>query len=182
VDLLEGKADPEGKIPPPSLTKGTVPVVYTATTPTELIVTEGAPKFVAVTGTALEYAENTTGHVFKHTSENKLYAAHIPQTATVSRQDAKLNPPRFDGDPVFKSLEGTSLEYVINTATPIIRVDDKSFYAVENGVWFKAASLNGPWSVADSVPAAIYPRHPSLATRHLPLVTLSFTGLSGLPS
>ena len=195
----------------PRSPKEPVPVVFIATTPTELIVTEGAPKFEAVTGTALQYAENTTGHVFRHTQESKLYvlisgrwfrsasaqgpwefvpggklpedfykipddspkenvkasipgtpqaleaviAAHVPQTATVSR-DAKLNPPRFDGDPQFKPLEGTSLEYVINTATPIIRVDATTLYAVENGVWFKAASLNGPWSVADSVPAAIY--------------------------
>ncbi|RPJ83699.1 MAG: autotransporter [Acidobacteria bacterium] len=226
VDLLEGKADPEGKIPPPSLTKGAVPVVHTAITPTELIVTEGAPKFVAVTGTALEYAENTTGHVFTHTSENKLYvlisgrwfrssstqgpwefvpggklpadfskipddspkenvkasipgtaqaleaviAAHIPQTATVNRQDAKMNPPRFDGDPQFKPLEGTFLEYVANTATPIIKVDAGTFYAVENGVWFKAASLDGPWSVADSIPAAIYTIPPSAPLHYVTYV------------
>ncbi len=217
VDLLEGKADPKRKIAPPSLAKGPVPVVYIATTPTELIVTEGAPKFVPIPGTALTYAENTTGHVFKHTQENKLYilisgrwfrsasakgpwefvpggklppdfsnipddspkenvkasipgtpqaleaviAAHIPQTATVSRKDAKLNPVRFDGDPQFKPLEGTPLQYVVNTATPIIRVDATTFYAVENGVWFKAGSVKGPWTVADSVPGVIYTIPPS---------------------
>jgi hypothetical protein len=216
VDLLEGKADPESNLPPPSLKKS-VPVVYIATTPTELIVTDGEPKFEPIPGTALSYAENTTGHIFKDASDGKIYvlisgrwfssastkgpwefvpggklpadfskipddspkenvkasipgtqqameaviAANIPQTATVSRSEVKLNPPQFDGEPQFKKLEGTSLQYVINTATPIIRVDAKNFFAVENGVWFKAESIKGPWIVADSVPSDIYSIPPS---------------------
>ena len=35
-------------------------------------------------------------------------------------------------------------------------MDAKSWYAVENGVWFTATSVRGPWVVATSVPAAIY--------------------------
>jgi len=217
VDLLEGKADPESKLPPASLSKKPVPVIHIATTPTELIVTEGEPKFVPIPGTALSYAENTTGHLFKDTRESKLYvlisgrwfcsasaqgswefvpggklpedfskipddspkenvkasipgtqqaleaviAAHIPQTATVSRTEVQLNPPQFDGEPQFKPLEGTSLQYVINTATPIIQLDAKTFYAVENGIWFRASSVKGPWIVADSVPGVIYTIPPS---------------------
>jgi hypothetical protein len=226
VDLLQGKADPESQQPPPSLAKGPLPVVYVVTTPTELIVTEGTPKFVQIPGTSLTYAENTTGHIFKHTGENKLYflisgrwfrsasakgpwefvkggnlppdfknipddspkenvkacvpdtqqaleaviAANIPQTATVSRKEAKINPPRFDGEPQFKALEGTSLQYAANTATPIIQVDANTFYAVENGVWFKAASVQGPWIVADSVPAEIYAIPPSAPLHYVSYV------------
>lgn len=73
VDLLEGKADPESKLPPASLSQKPVPVIHIATTPTELIVTQGEPKFVSIPGTTLAYAENTTGHLFKDTVENKLY-------------------------------------------------------------------------------------------------------------
>ncbi len=212
VDLLEGKADPESKIPPPSLAKGPVPAVHVVSTPTELVVTEGEPKFVDIPGTALSYVENTTGHIFRHSGENRLYflisgrwfrsdssrgpwefvpggklppdfknipddspkenvkacvpdtrqaleaviAANIPQTATVKRAEVKLNPPQFDGPPQLKPLEGTSLQYAANTATPIIRVDSDTFYAVENGVWYRSISVNGPWSVADSVPGVIY--------------------------
>ena len=99
-------------------------------------------------------------------------AAHIPQTATVSRRDVKLNPPQFDGEPQFKPLEGTSLEYVANTATPIIRVDANTFYAVENGVWFKAAAVKGPWIVADSVPGVIYTIPPSAPLHYVTYVKI----------
>ena len=217
VDLLEGKPDPESNLPKPSLAKGPVPQIHVATTATELIVTEGEPKFVPIAGTSLAYAENTTGHIFRHTTENKVYvlisgrwfrsasfkgpwefvpgghlpsdfpnipddspkenvkasipgthqaleaviASHIPQTATVSRREIKLNPPQFDGDPQLKPLEGTSLQYVVNTGTPIVTADAKIYYAVENGVWFKSSSLQGPWIVADSIPDAIYGIPPS---------------------
>ncbi len=62
-------------------------------------------------------------------------AATIPQTATVS---------------------GTSLNYAVNTATPVIEVDSSNFYAVSNGVWFVAGSALGPWTVATAVPGIIY--------------------------
>ena len=45
---------------------------------------------------------------------------------------------------------------MINTATPIVRVAGKSVYALENGVWFTAASIDGPWRVATSLPNEIY--------------------------
>jgi hypothetical protein len=228
VDLLEGKADPESNLKPPSLSNKPVPVIYIVTTPTELIVTEGSPKFVSIPGTSLAYAENTTGNVFKDTRENKLYilvsgrwfrsattngpwefvpggklpsdfskipddnpkenakasvpgtqqaleaviAAHIPQTATVSRNDIKINPPQFDGEPQFKPLEGTPLQYVVNTGTPIIHSGANEFYAVENGVWFKAESVKGPWIVADYVPGVIYTIPPSAPLHYVTYVKI----------
>ncbi len=212
VDLLEGKADPEKKVEKPSLKKKPVPVVYISTTPAELIVTDGDPRYVPIEGTSLSYAENTTGNLFKHATEQKTYilisgrwfrsaspegtwefvpggklppdfakipddspkenvkasvpgtaqameaviANSIPQMATVNRKSAKINPPKFDGEPVFKPIEGISLQYAANTATPIIQADDRAYYAVENGVWFKSSSIKGPWEVADSVPTVIY--------------------------
>src|SRR5678815_5615193 len=54
------------------------------------------------------------------------------------------------------SIEGTPLQFVANSATPIIKVDEKSWYACQNGVWYVATSVKGPWYVADSVPAVIY--------------------------
>ena len=217
VDLLEGKADPEAKVEKPSLAKGPVPVVHVVTSPTELIVTEGDPKYVPIAGTALAFVENTTGNLFKHTAEQKIYvlisgrwfrsasmdgpwefvpggklppdfsripddspkenakasvpgtpqaieaviASNIPQMATVNRKSAKLNPPQFDGEPVFKPVDGTSLQYAVNTATPIMKVNDAAYYAVENGVWFKSSSVKGAWVVADSVPPAVYGIPPS---------------------
>jgi hypothetical protein len=217
VDLLEGKSDPENQKEKPSLRKGPVPVVTVVTSPAELIVTEGEAKYVAIPGTYLLYAENTTGRLFKHSVEQKFYvlisgrwfrsvsmkgpwefapygelppdfakipddspmenvkasvpdtpqakeaviANAVPQTASVNRRTAKLNLPQFDGKPQFKPIDGTALQYAVNTATPIIRVDDKAFFAVENGIWFKAPSTDGPWEVADSVPTEIYTIPPS---------------------
>lgn len=88
-------------------------------------------------------------------------AATIPEMATVDRKKAKLNPPKFDGDPKLVAVEGTSVSYVANTATPIVRGPKGDFYAVENGVWFTSDSLKGPWEVATSVPAEVYTIPPS---------------------
>jgi hypothetical protein len=88
-------------------------------------------------------------------AKEAIIANSIPQTATITRSEAQLQV-RYDGDPQFKNIEGTDLQYATNTATPVIRVDDKNFYAVENAVWFVGASPHGPWAVATSVPTAIY--------------------------
>jgi len=87
-------------------------------------------------------------------------ANEVPQTATIQRSDAKLAPV-YDGNPQFEPIEQTNLQYAVNTPTPVIQVGPQSYYAVENGVWFTAASPAGPWIVADTVPAAIYGIPPS---------------------
>ncbi|HEY6328503.1 MAG TPA: carbohydrate-binding family V/XII [Blastocatellia bacterium] len=79
----------------------------------------------------------------------------IPQTATVTRNQAQLTVD-YDGQPDFKPIQGTSLQYAINTATPVIEVAPSSFFAVRNGVWFDAGAPVGPWAVATSVPTPIY--------------------------
>ena len=43
----------------------------------------------------------------------------------------------------------------------MIRVDANSWYALVAGIWFVASTPQGPWSVAPSVPAAIYTIPPS---------------------
>ena len=89
-----------------------------------------------------------------------LIANSIPQTATISRSKAQLDV-KYDGEPQFKTVEGTNLQYAVNTATPVIKVDKETFYAIENAVWFVGASPSGPWAVASSVPAEIYSIPPS---------------------
>ena len=93
-------------------------------------------------------------------AQEALIANSIPQTATITRSEAHLKVD-YDGDPQFKPIEGTELEYAVNTATPVIRVDDKNYYAVENAVWFLGPAPVGPWAVATSVPTAIYSIPPS---------------------
>jgi hypothetical protein len=84
-----------------------------------------------------------------------LIAQSIPQTATVRRAEAQLTVT-YDGGPRFRRIEGTSLQYAVNTPTPVIRERRHTYYACENGVWFRASSPTGPWVVATSVPGVIY--------------------------
>ena len=84
----------------------------------------------------------------------------IPQTATVKRSEATVEP-MYDGGPQFRPIEGTSLQYAVNSPTPVICVDAQTYYAVENGVRFVATAPTGPWVVATSVPAVIYTIPPS---------------------
>jgi len=208
IDPLSGQGAKDQ--PAPSLKK-LAPAILVATAPTELIVTDGEPRYVPVAGTRLLYVENTTGHIFNSGADNKTYvlvsgrwfraagergpweyvaanalpadfagipddspvenvkasvagtaqareaaaAAMVPQAAVVAVAGTTLTPPRFDGDPRFLPVSGTSLQYAANTSTPILLVEG-AYYALQNGVWFHAPSVRGPWAVATAVPAAIY--------------------------
>jgi len=86
-------------------------------------------------------------------------ANEIPQTATVDRKTATLSV-EYDGAPKFVAINGSSLYYASNTRTPVIQVNGQ-YYAVENGVWFKADAPAGPWVVTSEVPQVIYTIPPS---------------------
>ena len=88
-------------------------------------------------------------------------ANSIPQTATIPLQGGPGFSLKTDGPPTVGILPGTNLEYVVNSETPVVRVDGKTYYALQAGVWFQSDSLDGPWIVATSVPPAIYTIPPS---------------------
>lgn len=88
-------------------------------------------------------------------AEEMLIANSIPQSTAVART-SQMQDPQIDGAMRLAPIEGTPLNYVVNSATPIIEVDPRSWYACQNGVWFVSTSANGPWTVAASVPAVIY--------------------------
>lgn len=88
-------------------------------------------------------------------ARESLIANSIPQTATVDRTTATL-VVTYDGEPRFRPIDGTALQYAWNTPVPVIRTSDGGYYAVDKGIWFTAAAANGPWQVATSVPAEIY--------------------------
>jgi hypothetical protein len=102
-------------------------------------------------------------------AKEALIANSIPQTATITRSEAHLQV-KYDGDPQFKPIESTELQYAANTATPVIRIDDTNFYAVDNAVWFVAPAPEGPWTVATSVPAVIYSIPPSSSLHYVTYV------------
>lgn len=88
-------------------------------------------------------------------AEEALIANSIPQTTAVQRA-SQMPEPQIDGPVRLEPIGGTPLQYVANSGTAIIRVDEKSWYACHNGVWYVATGMNGPWAVADHVPAVIY--------------------------
>ena len=84
----------------------------------------------------------------------------IPTMAKIERDSVKLDLT-LDGDPQLQAIQGTPLRYATNANVPLIMVAARSWYACQNGVWFSAPSVDGPWAVADSVPAEIYSIPPS---------------------
>ena len=88
-------------------------------------------------------------------SKEALIANSIPQTATITRSEAKLTV-QYDGEAKFEPIQGTSLSYAGNTSAAVIKVSDNDYYCVEAGVWFTAPSPQGPWVVADKIPPQIY--------------------------
>jgi len=210
AQTLEGEQKPSlkeaGKEAP-------IPVVYVAFGPAELIETKGEPQFKLISGTGLEYVENTNGNLFRLAGQyyvlvsgrwfqaaslagpwtfvgadlpsdfaripvnspkasvlasvpgtpqakEGLIANSIPQTATITRSEAKLTV-QYDGEATFVPIEGTSMTYAKNTSAAVIKVSDHNYYCVEAGVWFKGPTPQGPWRVADTVPAEIYDIPPS---------------------
>lgn len=94
-------------------------------------------------------------------SQEALQEAEIPQTAKVDRQQAKADVV-YDGDPQFEDIDGTDMDYAVNTSASVIRWRGR-YYSVDNGIWFESYSAIGPWTVAvvrPSVIALIPPRYP----------------------
>ncbi|MBC8095173.1 MAG: hypothetical protein H7Y43_05125, partial [Akkermansiaceae bacterium] len=87
-------------------------------------------------------------------AELAVLSTSVPTTATVKRREATLQLS-YDGEPKFKTIEGTKMGYAINAPLPVIKAGEK-YYALDNGVWFAAVSPTGPWQVADEVPDEIY--------------------------
>ena len=88
-------------------------------------------------------------------AKEALIANSIPQTATATRSTTTLTVD-YDGTPEFKPIENTSLQYAVNTSTPVIAVSSNNYYAAYNGVWFVATAARGPWVVATTVPGVVY--------------------------
>lgn len=102
-------------------------------------------------------------------ARESLIANSIPETQTVTRNAAGLTV-NYDGPPQFKAIDGTPLQYAVNTPVSVIQVAQGSYYAVDHGVWFTAGTPAGPWVVATAVPAVIYSIPPSSPLHHVTYV------------
>ena len=115
-------------------------------------------------------ADSAKGHVLAsipgtEQSREAVIANQVPQTATVRRNEARLEV-RYDGQPKFKPIEGTRMEYAVNTSAEVIHAEGR-YYAVQHGVWFAADDPLGPWAVADMIPSVIYTIPPSCPLYHV---------------
>ena len=71
VDMLTGAAT--DSTPKPTLKNTTPPAIFVATSPTELIVTDGPANYVAIPGTSLLYVSNTNMYVFEEVNTQTAY-------------------------------------------------------------------------------------------------------------
>ncbi|HEY4155856.1 MAG TPA: hypothetical protein VGM24_10525, partial [Puia sp.] len=95
--------------------------------------------------------------------------AEIPQTAKVDRNTATTTV-NYDGRPKFTDIEGTDLQYAVNTSSTVIRAHNGRFYAVDNGVWFVSDNATGPWVVSTDRPDEldqIPPNYPVYNTKYV---------------
>ncbi|MES1214894.1 MAG: hypothetical protein ABUT20_05195 [Bacteroidota bacterium] len=76
--------------------------------------------------------------------------AQIPQTAKVDRKTATTTI-KYNGTPQFQSIQGTDLQYAINTPSSVLLYRGV-YYAVDNGVWFQSGNPDGPWEVSTERP------------------------------
>ena len=107
-------------------------------------------------------------------AKDAVLMAQVPTTATVDPKAAEQAKVTYTGDPEFKPIEGTSMQYATNTADKVIKVGDV-YYLCLQGVWFMSPSATGPWTTANSVPKEIYTIPPSSPVYNVTYVTQSTT-------
>jgi len=150
ADPLSGQASPDD--PAPRLAAGAPALVF-ATAPTELVVTEGAPRYVPIAGTRLLYVDNTTGNVFRSTQDSRTYV---------------LASGRW-----FRAVdEGGPWEYVAQSALPpdFAAIPDDS--AKEN----VKASVAGTAQAREAAIAAAIPQTATVQVAQTTLPTPVFDG------
>ena len=90
----------------------------------------------------------------------------IPRRATVSRDAGQNVNVVYQGEPEFETVAGTEISRVTNSPNDVLLVDGQ-FYLCLNAVWYVADNANGPWEVADFIPAAVYSIPPSSPAYHV---------------
>lgn len=215
LDTARGEAATQGSVDAFEQEDGTqqAAAIVVATTPTELLQSDGPPRYVPVGETRLLQLVNSPNRIFMEMGSRTHYALlagrwyrsadlrggswepvapdqlsaefrrippdhaaadvlaavpdtpaardaiianRVPRMATVSRSHARLEV-KFDGDaPVFEPIAGTSLQRVVNAPLPIISVPSEGFFALDRGLWFRATTPQGPWTLANWVPTEIY--------------------------
>jgi hypothetical protein len=105
-------------------------------------------------------------------AEEAIIQASIPQTAKINKNQIKAPDVAYaGGKPEFQPIEPTSLQRAVNTPNDVIQVKNE-YYLCYEGVWFVSNSPNGPWKVAEKIPAEIYKIPPSSPSYNVTYVTV----------
>jgi len=93
--------------------------------------------------------------------------AVLPRKATISRDAGQDVTVYYQGEePLFETIPGTGVERVLNSPNDVLRYDN-IYYLCDNAVWYLSTNADGPWTVADNIPAAIYSIPPSSPSYHV---------------
>jgi uncharacterized membrane protein YgcG len=115
-------------------------------------------------------------------AKDAVLIAQIPTTMVVDPATAAAQVKvTYTGEPAFAPITGTSLSYATNTPDKVIQVGT-DYYLCLQGVWFVAATAQGPWTTASSVPQVIYTIPPSSPVYNVTYVTQETTGTGSIQS
>ena len=96
-----------------------------------------------------------------------LVLAYLPRRVELARtQGLNSDPPRIfvsespalllsvDGEPRFLPIEGTGLQFLLNTSWDVFRTGDNGpLYLCDEGAWLESSSLEASWTWASKLPA-----------------------------
>ncbi len=149
-----------------SLHANTVPDLDTRTVLVKDIRITGA-RFPSLDPAAAAAVQEKLTHVYPTTelviSLDRMLAGLKAKEAP--RASAQLNtepPPVYvsqsraillfvDGEPIRLPIQGTNLEYVVNTTWDLF-YDKSDYYLLDGTVWLKARELKGPWALTTQLP------------------------------
>jgi hypothetical protein len=119
--------------------------------------------------------DSPKGEVLSHVAgtpqaEEALADAQVPQVAAVKKGKAKLEV-KYDGAPQWEKISGTSIEYAKNSPNKVLKIEGK-YYACEQAVWYVSGNPNGPWEVAEMIPAEIQKIPPDSPAYNLKYVAI----------
>jgi hypothetical protein len=87
-------------------------------------------------------------------AKDAILLASVPTLANVDVNTATVDVS-YDGPPSLVPIEGTPMQYVVNTPYSVIYASNR-YYCCYQGVWFVSSVSAGPWVVCSAVPTVIY--------------------------
>jgi hypothetical protein len=92
--------------------------------------------------------------------------ASMPRKATIDRNAGDNVSVFYEGEPIFEDVPGTSVQRAVNSPNDILLVGN-TYYLCDSAVWYVSTTADGPWVVADDIPAEIYSIPPTSHSYHV---------------